>query len=248
MLRGPSASSTLVRARNDPAQYDDLLDHWWAPRGAFVMLHWISAARSRLVPPAARAGAVLVDIACGGGLMAPYVGRLGYRHVGLDLSPGSLRLAAAHGVIPVRADARRLPLADSCADVVVAGEVLEHVRDYHSLLAEAVRVLRPGGALVIDTIARTWWGRLSSITLAERLPGGPPRRLHDGDLFVDRRQLVRRCADLGVRLTLTGLRPSALDYVQWVANRRADVRMVPTRSTAGLFQAHGIKEPRGAAR
>jgi 2-polyprenyl-6-hydroxyphenyl methylase/3-demethylubiquinone-9 3-methyltransferase len=234
-------ANVLVRARNDPAQYDDLLEHWWAPRGAFVMLHWISTARAKRVPLASRPDAVLVDIACGGGTMAPHVTRLGYRHVGLDLSAGSLRLAAAHGVSPVRADALRLPLADGSADVVVAGEVLEHVSDPDALLTEAVRVLRVGGTLVIDTIARTWWGRFLSITLAERIPGGPPPRLHDGDLFIDRRWLVRRCAELGVPVTLTGLRPSILQYLAWMAGRRAEVAMLPTRSTAALFQAHGVK-------
>lgn len=231
----------LVRARNDPAQYDDLLDHWWRPRGAFAMLHWIAAARAALIPVAGRPGAVLVDIACGGGLMAPYVARRGYRHVGLDLSHGSLQVAARHGVSPVRCDAGRLPLADGCADVVVAGEVLEHVLDVEAVLTEAVRVLRPGGTLVIDTIANTWWARFTSITVAERIPGGPPPRLHDGALFVDRDLLVRRCAHLGVDLTLTGLRLSARDYLRWTAGRRADVRMRPTRSTAALFQAHGTK-------
>ncbi len=230
-----------LRARNDPAQYDDLLDDWWAPRGAFAMLHWIAAARARLVPVARSADAVLVDVACGGGLMGPHVARLGYRHVGVDLSHGSLAVAAGHGVAPLRGLAEHLPLPDAVADVVVAGEVLEHVPDPDAVLADAVRVLRPGGTLVIDTIARTWWGRFSSITVAERIPGGPPARLHDGDLFVDRDRLVRRAATLGVDLTLTGLRPRATDYARWVAGRRPDVRMVPTRSTAGLFQAHGRK-------
>lgn len=234
----------LVRARNDPAQYDDLLDEWWRPGGAFAMLHWISAARARLVPPATSSDAVLVDIACGGGLMGPYAAALGYRHVGLDLSAGSLRVAAQHGVTPVQADAARLPLAAGFADVVVAGEVLEHVSDLDGVLTEAVRVLRPGGTLVIDTIANTWWGRFSSITVAEHIPGGPPPRLHDGSLFVDRGRLVRRCADLGVQLALTGLRMSAPDYLRWVAGRRADVRLLPTRSTAGLFQARGTKQVR----
>lgn len=232
---------TRPLARNDPAQYDELLDQWWAPRGSFAMLHWIAAARARLIPPAAESGAVLVDVACGGGLLAHHVGERGYRHVGLDLSDGSLRLAARHGVGPLRADARRLPLADASADVVVAGEVLEHVADVAAVLEEAVRVLRPGGTLVIDTIACTWWGRLTSITLGERIPGGPPKRLHDAHLFVDRRQLVRRCADLGVELTLTGLRPSFVDYLRWLGGRSAQVRMLPTRTTAGLFSAHGVK-------
>ena len=231
----------IERPRNDPAQYDDLLAQWWAPRGAFAMLHWISAARARLVPRASHPAALLVDLACGGGLMAPYAGRLGYRHLGLDLSAGSLRIAAGHGVVPVRADVGRLPLASAVADVVVAGEVLEHVEDAAGVLAEAVRVLRPGGTLVLDTIADTWWGRFSSITVAERMPGGPPPRLHDGRLFVDRERLVAQCAGLGVDLTLSGLRLCATDYAAWLVGRRPDVRMLTTRSTAGLFQAHGAK-------
>ena len=91
----------------------------------------------------------------------------------------------------VRGDAQRLPLADACADVVVAGEVLEHVPDLDAAVGEACRVLRPGGTLVVDTIAATWFGRFSSITVGERVPGGPPKRLHDPALYVDRDRLRR---------------------------------------------------------
>ena len=230
-----------VRARNDPRQYDDLVGSWWDLRGRFAMLHWINAARARLVPPATRDGSVLVDVACGGGLLAPHVAALGHRHVGVDLSPTAAPMARDHGVQAVRGDAQRLPLADAVADVVVAGEVLEHVPDLAAAVSEACRVLRPGGTLVVDTIASTWWGRFSSITVAERLPAGPPRRLHDPALFVDRAELVRLAAQGGVALHLTGLRPSAVDYLAWLAGRRREVRMLPTRSTAGLFQAVGRK-------
>jgi 2-polyprenyl-6-hydroxyphenyl methylase/3-demethylubiquinone-9 3-methyltransferase len=227
--------------RNDVRQYDDLVDQWWARRGAFAMLHWIAAARAALVPAADRPDALLLDVACGGGLMAPYVAARGYRHLGFDLSASAVGVARRHGVHALRADARAIPLSDGCADVVVAGEVLEHVPDLRSAVAEVCRVLRPGGLLVVDTIADTWWGRFSSITVAERLPAGPPRRLHDGDLFVDRDELVDLCARHGVDLQLRGLRPSARDYVTWLLHRRGDVRMVPARSTAGLFQAKGTK-------
>jgi 2-polyprenyl-6-hydroxyphenyl methylase/3-demethylubiquinone-9 3-methyltransferase len=125
----------------------------------------------------------------------------------------------------------------------VAGEVLEHVTDPALLVAEVTRILKPGGTLVIDTIADTWWGRFTAITVGERIPAGPPPRLHDGELFIDRDELVRGCLAGGVRLTVTGLRPSARDYLLWLARRREDVRMVPTRLTAGLFQASGRKDP-----
>ena len=231
-----------VRPRNDLRQYDDLVGDWWQLRGRFAMLHWIAAARARLVPRATRPGSVLLDIACGGGLLAPHVADLGHRHVGVDLSPSAVPVARGHGVEAVRGDAQSLPLASGCADVVVAGEVLEHVHDLAATVTEACRVLRPGGTLVLDTIADTAWGRFSSITIGERMPAGPPKRLHDPALYVDRAELVRLARAGGVRLSLVGLRPSAVDYLAWLAGRRAEVRMLPTRSTAGLFQAYGIKE------
>jgi len=180
-----------------------------------------------------------VDLACGGGLLAPHV--TGYRHVGLDLSAPALQQAREHGVTPVRADVLRLPLRDEVADVVVAGEVLEHVTDLAAAVREACRVLRPGGTLVIDTIADTWFGRFSSITVGERIPAGPPPRLHDPDLYVDRQELRDLCAKEGVELELAGLRPSVPDYLLWLVGRRQDVRMRTTGSTAGLFQAWGTK-------
>jgi 2-polyprenyl-6-hydroxyphenyl methylase/3-demethylubiquinone-9 3-methyltransferase len=225
-----------VRRRNDPEQYDDLVSQWWEPRGAFAMLHWIAKARAEHLPPG---GGLLLDVACGGGLLAPHVAR--FTHVGLDLQRPGLELARAHGVTGVQGDATRLPFADERFDVVVAGEVLEHVPDAMAVVAEACRVLRPGGTLVLDTIARTWWGRFSSITAAERLPGGPPPRLHDAALFIDRAELVATARRCGVELRLIGLRPAALEYASWLLGRRQDVRMVATRMTAGLFQAVGQK-------
>lgn len=227
-----------VRPRNDLEQYADLAQEWWEPRGAFAMLHWIAEARMRHVPPGPGR---LLDVACGGGLMAPHVQAAGYTHVGIDLGRAGLRQAREHGVAAVQGDALRLPFADGAFDVVVAGELLEHVADPTRVVAEACRVLRRGGTLVMDTIANTWWGRFSSVTVAERIPAGPPPRLHDPDLFVDRQELLTAAARHGVELRLIGLRPSALDYVRWLARRRADVRMLPTRSTAGLFQAVGTK-------
>jgi 2-polyprenyl-6-hydroxyphenyl methylase/3-demethylubiquinone-9 3-methyltransferase len=231
-----------ARPRNDPGQYDDLVGEWWRPRGQFAMLHWIAEARSRLIPPASRLGAVLLDLGCGAGLLAPHVAGKGYRHVGVDLSESALPLAAAHGVAAVRADVLALPFPDACADVVSAGEILEHVPDVRGALAEACRVLRPGGRLVLDTIAATALARFVAVTVAESVPGLAPRGIHDPALFVDRRLLRDECARHGVPVRLRGLRPSVAGLLAWGARRTDRVRMVPTFSSAVLFQGYGIKQ------
>jgi len=228
--------------RNDVRQYEALAAEWWRPNGAFVMLRWLAAARAALVPPASRPGAVLVDFGCGGGLLAPYVRDLGYRHVGLDLVPESLRQAAEHGIAPVRADVHAVPLADGCADVVSAGEILEHVADPSTVVAEACRVLRPGGMLVLDTVNATWLGRFVVVTVGERIPGGAPPGIHDPALFVPPAVLVDTCARHGVNLDVRGIRPSAGGMARWLFTRRGDVRIVPTRSTAVLYQGWGVKD------
>lgn len=225
--------------RNDLAQYDELADQWWETSGGFAALHWLAASRAEHIPPAPGPDAVLVDLACGGGLMAPHVARLGYRHVGVDLGAPGLRLAREHGVLAVRGSVLAVPLADGCADVVVAGEILEHVEDDVGVLAECARLLRPGGTLVVDALAATRIGRFLMVTVAERLPGGPPPGIHDPALFVDRARLLAAADTLGLDLRLVGLRPSFRDALAWRLGRRDAVRMKPVRSTAVLFAGYG---------
>jgi 2-polyprenyl-6-hydroxyphenyl methylase / 3-demethylubiquinone-9 3-methyltransferase len=227
--------------RNDPAQYDELADEWWRHDGEFAALHWLAASRAEHVPPADHPGAVLVDLACGGGLMGPHVARLGYRHVGVDIGARGLELARPYGVLPVRASVLAVPLADGCADVVLAGEILEHVEDHAGVLAECARLLRPGGTLVIDALASGWLSRLINVHVLERLPGGPPRGLHDPALFVDRDRLLETADRLGLDLELVGLRPSMRQAIPWALGRRTSVTMKPIRSTAVVFAGYGRK-------
>lgn len=227
--------------RNDPAQYDELADQWWEGAGGFAMLHWLAASRAEHIPRAASPDALLVDLACGGGLMAPHAARLGYRHVGVDLGLAGLELARAHGMSAVRGSVLAVPLADGCADVVVAGEILEHVEDDVAVLAEAARLLRPGGTLVIDAIAATWLADVIAVRILERVPGGPPPGIHDPALFVDRRRLLAAAPGLGLDLKLVGLRPSVRDIVDWRRGRRVGVRMKRLPTTAVLFAGYGRK-------
>ncbi|MDP9798205.1 2-polyprenyl-6-hydroxyphenyl methylase/3-demethylubiquinone-9 3-methyltransferase [Catenuloplanes nepalensis] len=230
--------------RNDPRQYDALAGEWWRPGGLFELLHWLAAARAELIPPASRDGAVLVDVGCGAGLLAPHVAGHGYRHVGVDLSAAALAQARARGVTPVRADAARLPLPVAVADVVVAGELLEHVPDLPATVAELCRVLRPGGLLVLDTLNDTPLSRLLTITVAEFLVPRS-RGIHDPAFYVDPARLTELCATHGVRLRIRGIRPSLPALAGWLLGRRPPERarrMRPIRSTAVAYQGMGRKE------
>jgi 2-polyprenyl-6-hydroxyphenyl methylase/3-demethylubiquinone-9 3-methyltransferase len=239
-------SPAPARARNDPAQYDDLTAQWWLPYGQFAALHWLAAARAALIPPPPYPGAPLLDVACGAGLLAPHVRARrteGWRHVGIDLSALSLRQARDHGVAPARASAFQLPFADSSLHCVVAGEILEHLPDLPAACAELARVLAPGGVLVIDTLNDTLFCRIALIRVAERLPGGPPHRIHDPALLVAPERLRELLAAHGVRLgPVTGLRPSVRDLIGWLLRRRPEVRMLPTGLTAGVYQVLGTKD------
>jgi 2-polyprenyl-6-hydroxyphenyl methylase/3-demethylubiquinone-9 3-methyltransferase len=227
--------------RNELGQYDQLAGEWWRPDGLFAMLHWLAEARARLVPPAQRPGDLLVDLGCGAGLLAPHLAGKGYRHVGVDLVASALEQAASHGVTPVLGDATRVPLRDGCAAVVSAGELLEHVVDLRSAVAEACRILRPGGLLVLDTLNATPLARLVAVTIAERLRGVAPRGIHDPNLFVDPAVLVRECAAHGVELAVRGIRPSATGLVRWLVTRRGAVAIRASASTAILYQGRGTK-------
>ena len=141
----------------------------------------------------------------------------------------------------VQADAEALPLRDEIADVVVAGEVFEHVPNLTGVVEEATRVLRPEGVLIFDTINDTVWSRLSLVTIGERIPGGPPPRIHDPSLFVRPTHLADLLGRYGFHLRVRGLRPSIGDYVAFLLGRRETVRMLPTRSLASLYQGTGTR-------
>jgi 2-polyprenyl-6-hydroxyphenyl methylase / 3-demethylubiquinone-9 3-methyltransferase len=234
-------ASPPLRARNAPEQYDDLADAWWDARGPFAALHWLADTRAELVPAPSAPGALLVDLGCGGGLMAPRL-PAGFRHVGVDRNAAALAHAAAHGVETVQADVTATGLAGGEAEVVLAGELIEHVEDLPALVAEIGRLLAPGGVVVWDTINQTRWARLSLVTVGERMPGGPPRHIHDPALFVTPERLQALLAAEGVALEEQfGLQVAPLAYLRFLVDRSTPVRMVRTRSLAALYAGRSRK-------
>ncbi len=235
------APAPPLRARNAPEQYDDLAHAWWDAQGPFAALHWLAAARGELIPAPGEPGATLVDLGCGGGLMAPHV-PVGFRHVGVDRNTAALAQAAERGVEPVEADVTAVPLPDACAEVVVAGELIEHVEDLPGLISEIARLLQPGGVVVFDTINATLWARITLVWIGERMPGGPPRHIHDPRLFVPPRRLAALFNAHGLEVEEQfGLQPHPPSYVRFLRDRSVPVHMERVRSLAALYAGRARK-------
>jgi len=153
------------------ARYDghaDWYDAWAHSDGATAM----AAARAALDELVPRGNGLALDLGCGTGLHADVVRRHGYTVVGADVSADQLRLARTRMPV-VRAEGGALPLPDGVARLVVS--VLTHtdVEDFGSLVAEAVRVLAPGGCLVHVGVHPCFVS-----PVAERLSDGV--RIHQG--------------------------------------------------------------------
>lgn len=174
--------------RNDLTIYDRAADGWWrsddrAFRSLRSVQHYRLAWLLRRVPVSP--ATTVVDLGCGGGLFAAPLARLGARVLGIDRSRPSLATARAH-VPEARfacADVRACPLPDACADLVLLADVVEHVPGWPAAIGEAARLLRPGGALYVNTINRTARARWLAVVLGEGL-GFLPRGTHDPALFV----------------------------------------------------------------
>ncbi|MFF9199048.1 class I SAM-dependent methyltransferase [Streptomyces sp. NPDC014779] len=132
-------TGTLLDYEAEAARYDET-------RGGVPRAEAAAAAVLRLLPPGTR---TLLDVACGTGLVTAQIARPGLTAYGADAAHAMVRTAAAR--LPgraVRADARRLPLPDAAVDAVSAVWLLHLVPFAEEIVAEAARVLRPGGAFL----------------------------------------------------------------------------------------------------
>lgn len=179
-------------------------DGWWHPASrAFASLRSVSEFRLQLLQEwlgGAVRGRTIVDLGCGGGLLAVPLVRLGARVVGVDLAMRALRSARgelAAGWLPVVGALEAPPIQSASADVVLLADVLEHVADPAAVVQQAAALLRPGGHLFVNTIARTTQSRWLAITLAEGL-GYVPRGTHRFEQFVNADELRRMATASGL--------------------------------------------------
>ncbi len=191
---------------------------WWDQRD---VLTYVTPARFSYIASVAGDlhGRRVLDLGCGGGLLAEPLARAGAEVTGVDISDNALRIARQHAErhrldIDYRlAPAEDLPFPDGSFDVVVAFDVLEHVTDLQRAVQEAARVLRPGGKLIYDTMNRTWLCRVMVIWFGEHLwPGGPPPGTHRWDKFIRPAELRALLAGGGVNNVETvGFVPVGID-------------------------------------
>jgi SAM-dependent methyltransferase len=95
-------------------------------------------------------GQVIVDLGCGPGNVFARLGGKPQVLIGVDIAGKALARSRQYGYVPLLADAHRVPLRDGCADMVIANATLHHCDDMAQVLAEAARLVKPGGLLITD--------------------------------------------------------------------------------------------------
>jgi 2-polyprenyl-6-hydroxyphenyl methylase / 3-demethylubiquinone-9 3-methyltransferase len=190
--------------------YDQLGERWYTARDDPIALlraesrasnPWIAGSIRQAFP----SGELKVlDIGCGGGFLSNYLAESGLTVTGLDVAAGSLTIAQRHDTTGrahyVRGDAYRLPYADGAFQVACAMDVLEHVDEPGRALAEASRILQPGGLFFFATFNRNFISWLFGIKGVEWFVKNTPPRLHDLSHFIKPAELRAMCEERGLRI------------------------------------------------
>jgi 2-polyprenyl-6-hydroxyphenyl methylase/3-demethylubiquinone-9 3-methyltransferase len=201
-----------MSTRNDLALYEREAATWWTSESkAFRSLRAKCAHDLELIRAEwgeRLSGASVVDLGCGGGFLSLGLAELGANVVGVDLSRAALGAAREQARLcglRVRflcADVADCPLESENFDFALLHDVLEHVEDPRRVLAEAARLVRPGGGLFASTIDRGLASTLQVVWLGEGL-GLIPRGTHDPRLFLTPGELDEHARAAGLRTTRT---------------------------------------------
>ena len=208
-----------------------LSDHWWDQQGPMAPLHtftpiridYILRAISRFFPVQNRmrnntnttlAGLKILDIGCGGGLLAEPMARLGASVTGIDVTNAAITVAKAHAqtmqltINYQTSAAEDLAASGAIFDVIYASEVIEHVADRPLFISAIAEMLAPNGVVIITTINRSLPALLFAKFALEYIVRLVPAGTHDPRKFVRPSELRNEFKNAGILLDdVTGFAP-----------------------------------------
>ncbi len=196
------------------ANFSEMAPSWWQAEGEFKALHEINPVRLSYVARAGIAGRQVLDVGCGGGLLAESMAAQGAAVTGIDMVPEALEVARAHAAENGLIIDYQQSTAEDWArahsgryDVVTCMELVEHVPDPAGLVQACARLVRPGGDVFFATVNRTLLSRLLVIIVAEYIMGIIRKGTHTYQRFVKPEELGRWGNQAGLTvLDLSGLR------------------------------------------
>jgi 2-polyprenyl-6-hydroxyphenyl methylase/3-demethylubiquinone-9 3-methyltransferase len=192
--------------QSEIAKFSALAHRWWDPNSEFKPLHAINPLRLHWIKSFVNLdGKKVVDIGCGGGILAESISQSGADTTGIDLSEKALKVAELHALEVGAKLTYRAISAEALAqeqpeqyDVVACMEMLEHVPDPASVVRACARLCKPGGTLFFSTLNRNPKSYLFAIIGAEYILKLLPKGTHEYAKFIKPSELVAftRNADL----------------------------------------------------
>jgi 2-polyprenyl-6-hydroxyphenyl methylase/3-demethylubiquinone-9 3-methyltransferase len=195
-------------------KFEALAHRWWDPEGDFKPLHDINPARLDFIAERAPLeNTRVVDVGCGGGILAEAMARAGARVTGMDMAGSPLSVARLHalesGVEVEYLESTAEALADTRPgqyQIVTCLEMLEHVPDIHSTIAACAALAAPGAELFFSTINRNPKAWALAVVGAEYVLGLLPRGTHDYAKFIKPHELAAAVRAAGLEVVeITGM-------------------------------------------
>ena len=194
--------------QSEIAKFSALAHRWWDPNSEFKPLHAINPLRLNWIKSfVSLEGKKVVDVGCGGGILAESISQSGADTTGIDLSEKALKVAELHALeVGANLTYRSISaedLADEQAeqyDVVTCMEMLEHVPDPASVVRACAKLCKPGGTLFFSTLNRNPKSYLFAIIGAEYILKLLPKGTHEYTKFIKPSELVAFTRQAGLEM------------------------------------------------